>query len=69
MRNSSGTGMSIFVVIAGLVIEALFFYLFDIEVDSVPVFFIILLWFVNSGVLAYIYWRFFGDGKNRKNQS
>ena len=67
MSDFGGTAVSIFVMVAGLVIEAMFFYLFDIEPKEVPALLLVVIWFFNSGVLAYLFYRFFGDGRNGKD--
>ena len=67
MSDFGGTAVSIFVMVAGLVIEAMFFYLFDIEPKEVPALLLVVIWIFNSGVLAYLFYRFFRDVRNRKD--
>ena len=61
--GDGGLAISIFILISGGIIEAVFFYLFDIEPKDVPAILLVLLWAVNSGAVGYLYWRFFGDGR------
>ena len=55
---SRSKGMSTFgailCVIGGLILQALFYTLLDIEVDNVPALVILILWVVFSGVVAVV---------------
>lgn len=44
----------ILIVFSGLIGQAIIYTMFDIEVDDVPVFVIILLWLVISGVVGFL---------------
>ena len=58
VSHSSGNGISnfgaILSVIGGLVLQAIFYMIFGIEVENVPVFVIIVLWVVFSILCAAV---------------
>ena len=55
-RNHNGISNfgAVLAVIGGLVLQSLIYTIFEIDVDSVPVFVIVILWFVFFCVSAYI---------------
>jgi len=63
MRSDGSLAITIFILLSGGIIEAFLFYLFDIDPDDIPAILLIILWVFNSGVVGYLYWRFFGDGR------
>ena len=63
MRSDGSLVITIFILLSGGIIEAFLFYLFDIDPDDVPAILLVILWVFNSGVVGYLYWRFFGDGR------
>ena len=63
MGDTGGWAISIFILLSGGIIEAFLFYLFAIDPDDIPAILLVILWVFNSGVVGYLYWRFFGDGR------
>ena len=64
-NHSSGGGdgigiIAVLCVVGGLVLEALFFTLFNIEVSDVPAILLAIGWMIGSAILVFLFMLFTG---------